>query len=99
MDTKTAKPVSVEVLKNNEMLYCIECEAMFKAEHEHGYSGHVKVVKMLGGIEFLDFCYFPKGYEYSAPEVPPDGDWAAQDLDEDEKAQAELRETGEWLNV
>jgi hypothetical protein len=51
-----------------------------------------------GGWDFgeVEVCTFPLGYAFCAP-PDDDGDWAAQDVSEEERALAELDEQGMWL--
>jgi hypothetical protein len=88
--TKTCEALS-EVSTTTEMLYCVKHERMVEVED----GGHQFVN---GGWDFgeVEVCTFPLGYAFCAP-PDDDGDWAAQDVSEEERALAELDEQGMWL--
>lgn len=76
---------------STELVYCIKHECMVEVTNgEHIYVN--------GGWDMgeVEACTFPLGYTFCPPPAS-DGDWAAQDVSDEERAQAELEEQGFWL--
>ncbi len=100
METNLAKPNAVSA-QLPQRLYCISCQENVKAEQFGERLRH----PMGDWREEPTFCYFPMDWAtcpLEAVEVGEDffaGDWAQQtSLDDDQKAEAELQEIGEWLS-
>jgi hypothetical protein len=85
------REASVKEASTTEEVYCVKHERMVLATNgEHQFVN--------GGWDFgeVEVCTFPLGYAFCAPPAD-DGDWAAQDVSEEERALAELDEQGMWL--
>lgn len=97
METKSREAMQVSEPVANEIVYCISCEEMVTLERDCHGEYHSKIVGGWDGE--TKSCEFPGGYAYSSPDNDLPDDWAKQEPDDDQKAELELAEIGEWLGM
>lgn len=94
----TSEATQESKTSTTEMLYCIKHECMVEAYDTQEGKVHTDYINVDGYMEATG-CFFPDGYAYSAPNNDLPDDWAKQEPDDDQKAELELAEIGEWLGM